>query len=203
MSPEFFDPEKFNLKDSRQTKHSDCYALGMVIYEVLSGKVPFFRHRGPAVIGAIIRGERPGRPRGEGGIWFVDDVWTMLEDCWRPSPGDRPSIRDVLQCLEEVSKSWTPPDPQTITTGSPTRNSDASEEESTEESGASSPSRVASSQQPLRPPLKGDPNENIPPPPPTLLTIFQLLSIEFQTTRASERAGQIIIDQTWRSPRGI
>ena len=34
MSPELLVPEVFGLNDSRPTKQSDCYALGMVVYEV-------------------------------------------------------------------------------------------------------------------------------------------------------------------------
>jgi len=37
MSPELLDPERFGMPesgDNRPTKQSDCYALGMVIYEV-------------------------------------------------------------------------------------------------------------------------------------------------------------------------
>jgi len=37
MSPELLDPEKFGVpesEDNRPTRQSDCYALGMVIYEV-------------------------------------------------------------------------------------------------------------------------------------------------------------------------
>jgi len=37
MSPELLDPERFGIpesEDSRPTRQSDCYALGMVIYEV-------------------------------------------------------------------------------------------------------------------------------------------------------------------------
>lgn len=41
MSPELLDPEQLYLGDGLPTKESDCYALGMVIYEVLSGQVPF------------------------------------------------------------------------------------------------------------------------------------------------------------------
>ena len=33
-SPELMDPERFGTGDCRPTKKSDCYALGMVIYEV-------------------------------------------------------------------------------------------------------------------------------------------------------------------------
>jgi serine/threonine protein kinase len=34
MSPELLDPELFGVQGDRPTKQSDCYALGMVIYEV-------------------------------------------------------------------------------------------------------------------------------------------------------------------------
>ena len=37
MSPELLDPERFRIPESeggRPTRQSDCYALGMVIYEV-------------------------------------------------------------------------------------------------------------------------------------------------------------------------
>jgi len=37
MSPELLDPERFGMpesEDNRPTRESDCYALGMVIYEV-------------------------------------------------------------------------------------------------------------------------------------------------------------------------
>ena len=33
-SPELHDPERFGLNHNRPTKQSDCYALGMVVYEV-------------------------------------------------------------------------------------------------------------------------------------------------------------------------
>ena len=34
MSPELLVPEQFGIEDDRPTRQSDCYALGMVIYEV-------------------------------------------------------------------------------------------------------------------------------------------------------------------------
>jgi len=107
MSPELFDPESFGLKDNRLMKHSDCYALGMLIYEVLSGQVMFSQHHGYAVVLRILKGDRPERPRGAVGTWFMDDVWSILERCWEPIPGDRPRIKDILQYSETVSGSWT------------------------------------------------------------------------------------------------
>ena len=114
MSPELFDPEKFNLKDSRPTKYSDCYALGMVIYEVLSGMVPFCKCGHYLVVVKVLAGEHPGRPEGILGAWFTDRVWEVLERCWTQQPRNRPSIDDVLRCLEKVSTSWVPPSPRLL-----------------------------------------------------------------------------------------
>ena len=100
MSPELLSPGSFGLQDSRPTKESDCYALGMVIYEVLSGRPPFAQHKGSIAILKVMGGERPERPRGTQAEWFTDGLWEMLECCWRPRPHDRPSLKTILRCLE-------------------------------------------------------------------------------------------------------
>ena len=67
-SPELLVPDKFGLSESRLTKASDCYGLGMVIYEVLSGQTPFAQYSNLAIVQKISDGERPGRPQGEQGV---------------------------------------------------------------------------------------------------------------------------------------
>ena len=156
MSPELFDPEKFGLEDSCPTMHSDRYALGMLIYEVLSGQVPFPRHHAFTVVAKVLKGERPKRP--VDGTWFTDEVWGVLERCWVGTPGDRPRIKDVLQCLNNASMSWTPPSSQTIANSPATDSFDSSTEEGTGESEISSPLQEISSHPPLKH-SRGDPNE--------------------------------------------
>ena len=128
MSPELLDPEGFDLKDGRPTEISDCYALGMVIYEVLSGRLPFFSCRGYVIFAKILNDERPARPRGPEGRSFTNGVWDVLERCWSRSRGDRPEIEDVLRCLEKVSRSWVPPQEvaEPLKTDPSTRNVDSS-----------------------------------------------------------------------------
>ena len=109
MSPELLDPEMFGLKDNRGTKSSDCYALGMVVYEVLSRRIPFYQH--VVVAHRILGGERPERPQGMEGEWFTDDIWGILGHCWTHEPSDRPSVDSVLRCLEAASRVWTPLSP--------------------------------------------------------------------------------------------
>ena len=93
MSPELLNPGRFGLKESFPTKESDCYALGMVIYEVLSGLVPFTSYK---EVAKVLDGERPGRPQGNAGKLFTDDIWGLLEFCWKPQPHDRMCAEDVL-----------------------------------------------------------------------------------------------------------
>ena len=100
MGPELFDPGMFGLNDRRPTKESDLHGLGMVIYEVLSGQIPFATDRDSAVIRKVLEGERPGRPQGEEGKPFTDDIWGTLKLCWKHRPRDRINAGAVLLRLE-------------------------------------------------------------------------------------------------------
>ena len=96
-SPELLYPEDFNLEDSQPTNASDCYALGMVILEVLSGRAPYNQVQNVNVLLMVIRrGEPPKRPEG---LRFTDDLWRTLGQCWSHRPEDRPAIGAVLECL--------------------------------------------------------------------------------------------------------
>lgn len=105
MSPELLLPEGFGLKDSCPTKESDRYALGMVIYEVLSGWMPFSPCNEAVVVFKVLHGERPGKPQGVQGEWFTDDLWRILELCWKSQSDERPSLETILQCLQDAMRS--------------------------------------------------------------------------------------------------
>ena len=109
MSPERIDPERFGFKDGRPSKPADCYALGMVIYETISGNLPYHKHADLTVFMKVVEGEHPPR-----GVRFTETLWKMLELCWDLQPNDRPSIEDVLQCLKMVSS---PPEPPSLGVG--------------------------------------------------------------------------------------
>jgi len=111
-SPERLDPDQFGFEDSRPTKESDCYALGMVIYEVLSGQIPFAQSTDLVVMRKVVKGEHPARPEGAKGVWFTDGIWGTIKLCWAIQPENRPNITAVLECLEQVSRDWKPPPPQ-------------------------------------------------------------------------------------------
>ena len=93
-SPELLDPPSFGLEEILPTRESDCYALGMVIYEVLSGKAPFSPSVAPFL--KVLGGERPERPHGV----VTDGIWEMLQYCWKAQPRDRITAKAVLLGLE-------------------------------------------------------------------------------------------------------
>ena len=106
MSPELIDPQRFGFEKCHPTKSSDCYALGMVIYETISGHLPFHEYTDLTVFVKVLDGVRPPR-----GVGFADSLWRMLELCWVPQPHARPNVEDVRQCLESVSLSLEPRSP--------------------------------------------------------------------------------------------
>ena len=108
MSPELLDPHRFGLTNGRPTKESDCYALGMVIFEVLTGQPPFPQYAPFVVMRKIVDGERPERPQGAEAALFMNDLWETLEKCWSPQPKARPTIEAVLEHLEQSSTAWQP-----------------------------------------------------------------------------------------------
>ena len=112
MSPELLHPEQFGSDNSRPTKESDCFALGMVIFEVLTGQPPFASLKDHIVARKVIDGERPERPGGIKGTWFTDDLWEVLGFCWAAHAQSRPSVGAVWECLECVSSTWKPLPPQ-------------------------------------------------------------------------------------------
>ena len=165
MGPELLSPQQFGFKDSRPTRHSDCYALGMVVYGVLCRHASFHRDANLVVFGHVIEGKRPERPQGMEKARFTDDMWRALERCWTRQPDSRPSIEDVLQCLEKASRSWIPPPPWMTggvqATDLPSRNpSDSSVEGNTDGGEVPPPSQASPPQPPLELLQKGDPDEN-------------------------------------------
>ena len=102
MSPELL------ISVQRPTKQSDCYALGMVIYEVLTGQSPFAPFGCYAVLRKVTDGEHPERPEGVEGERFTNDLWRTLDQCWATQPESRPSSSAVLECLERISRNIKP-----------------------------------------------------------------------------------------------
>ena len=92
MGPELINPEQSGLNDNWPTKSSDCYALGMVIYETISGKVPFHKHSQTWPFSR--RSWRVSAPLGERGSQGV------CGRCWRcVGNTGRVTVRQSKRCF--------------------------------------------------------------------------------------------------------
>ena len=123
MSPELLDPIHFGSEGP--TRESDCYALGMVVYEVselrslrlfptyppkvLTGLQPFHHMRAFSPMAAVLRGQCPERPLDAGSLGFTDTLWGLLQLCWSELSSDRPTAVQLLDNISVASPAWVPP----------------------------------------------------------------------------------------------
>ncbi|KAF8071435.1 kinase-like domain-containing protein [Lyophyllum atratum] len=102
QAPELFDSEMDELV--KNTEASDVYAWSCVCYEIFSGDVPFPKMRDTAVMLQVTRGARPPRPLDSSPSWTVwkltEDLWTLMEACWKEQPADRPTMDQVHRCYD-------------------------------------------------------------------------------------------------------
>ncbi|KAG8687535.1 hypothetical protein FRC11_007066 [Ceratobasidium sp. 423] len=104
MAPELIGSDSLNAPYGKPNFASDIYALGMTIYEIFSGTLPFFGlKREPQVILAIMNRELPERIPGV----FTDELWDLLGQCWKYDAQERPTARQVLHVLHELHRSQT------------------------------------------------------------------------------------------------
>ena len=109
MAPELLFPTKFGSKSARPTKPADIYALGMVIFEVLTGLQPFYEKRfvGLDILYHVEKGVRPTKPDNAEEIGFGGRTWGLVIECWMEEPPRRPTIKEVHAYLTSVATSST------------------------------------------------------------------------------------------------
>jgi pentatricopeptide repeat protein len=99
MSPE-------QLRNERLDYRSDIFAVGTVLYEIVSGKNPFDRNTGPEVISAILSAEP--RPLTQNGIVFPKGLEAIIKHCLSKKPEERyQSANELLLDLDKPEKGVT------------------------------------------------------------------------------------------------
>jgi serine/threonine protein kinase len=84
MAPEIFQGQKY-------TEASDIYSLGMIMWEVMTGRRPFWnRSHDTDLIIEIVDGLRPpivtNAPEG-----YIE----LMKECWHSDPNKRPTVTDI------------------------------------------------------------------------------------------------------------
>ncbi|KAJ7466906.1 kinase-like domain-containing protein [Mycena latifolia] len=88
-------PELF--AGSRNSFASDVYAFACVCYEIFTGNFPFHELvNDVAVMFHVMQGNRPKQPSG-----IMDEIWTVMTECWEADPEQRPSAAQIVFRLRD------------------------------------------------------------------------------------------------------
>ncbi|KAJ6456478.1 kinase-like domain-containing protein [Mycena sanguinolenta] len=83
-------PELFS--GSSNSFASDVYAFACVCYEIFTGTLPFHELSAEvAVMYKVIQGDRPQRSPS-----IPDEIWKLMQDCWKADPQQRPSAEQIV-----------------------------------------------------------------------------------------------------------
>ena len=79
------------LRGKKNTKESDIYSVGMLIWEIFSGYSPFKdKAHSPGLILKICKGLRPPIPTA-----IPEGYAEMMQKCWHDDPTKRPTIKEL------------------------------------------------------------------------------------------------------------
>jgi serine/threonine protein kinase len=86
------------LQEKKYTKASDIYSSGMIMWELMVGRRPFWdRNHNRELMIEICDGLRPpiitNAPEG-----YID----LMKECWHPDPEKRPTADEVLKEIEKI-----------------------------------------------------------------------------------------------------
>ena len=92
----------------RRVGHSYHDAPLFTHNQVLTGRRPFYHLGQYAVVIAVQNGERPRRPFNAESLGFSSRLWRLVVRCWDKSPSVRPTVKDLLRCLQDTPPTWAP-----------------------------------------------------------------------------------------------
>ncbi|KAH7339121.1 kinase-like protein [Rhizoctonia solani] len=92
-------------QESKTTRAGDIFALGMIIFEAMTGLLPYAGSSDPVVMFSIAAGKLPDRPQAHIpiGVEQADRLWSVLTSCWAHDPNERPKAQKVRNMIEEIT----------------------------------------------------------------------------------------------------
>ena len=100
-TPGYIPPEGIPQKNFENviTEKVDIFAYGMVLYELITGRYPFYpRTANQEVIKAVLNNINPDI-FGQNRTPCCPNIIELMHECWRKSPAERPSAQRIIEML--------------------------------------------------------------------------------------------------------
>ncbi|CAN0383464.1 unnamed protein product, partial [Discosporangium mesarthrocarpum] len=111
MSLKWAAPEILNQHETTQS--SDVYSYGIIVWEILTRKVPWEEVRRPVdIMLKVLSGKRPQGLQEDNSHGPCSDMRQVMEKCWVETPKERPSFKDVVGFLEDEGQNLSPIPPR-------------------------------------------------------------------------------------------
>ncbi|KAL6182136.1 hypothetical protein ACLB2K_043559 [Fragaria x ananassa] len=95
-TPQWMAPEV--LRNEPSNEKSDVFSYGVILWEIMTVSVPWDNLNPLQVVGVVgFMDRRLDIPEG-----LNPEIVSIIEDCWRSDPGQRPSFEDVIQIMKNL-----------------------------------------------------------------------------------------------------
>lgn len=106
-------PELLTSEGSSCSEKSDVYSFGVVLFEFLYREMPYDSVDSKSIVYMVSQGKRPdmyASEKGQGNILNLDEglvpLLKLMKRCWNEDPNKRPNFHEILEKLEEESRSY-------------------------------------------------------------------------------------------------